>query len=440
MVLVLAPVRESVALVSPCGHGNLGDAAIIDSAIAAVRKRVHGARIVAFTSNPADTASRHGIDAHPILGFSRPYYPVLDRSGAPRQLVTGGGDGGNGASRFAPLAGLRALMAMTAAERAHEKACRAALAGCRVVAVAGGGQLDELWGGPFAQPFALWRWSVMARQVGARFVVLSVGTGKLSSRLSKRLTRSTLSGASYHSFRDEGSRTLAEGQGVSASSPVVPDLAYACPAPRAELSTNPGARARPLVAVSPMAFRDPRVWPDNDPSAYAEHVRTIAAFVGRILAEGLDVRFFATSRADWDAVADVRAALPTTIGKAGAVADMVPLDGVKQLFEFLRMSDLVLACRLHAVLLSHVVSTPVVAVSYERKVATLMRNTGQTPYCVPIETFRIDDAFHTVKFALGERVMLAHAIERRVSAFRAEVEKQYDTVLGEPVAATPRGR
>src|SRR6185503_7207781 len=98
-------------------------------------------------------------------------------------------------------------------------------------------------------------------------------------------------------------------------------------APRAELSTNPGARARPLVAVSPMAFRDPRVWPENDPSAYAEHVRTIAAFVSRILAEGLDVRFFATSRADWDAVADVRAALPTATGKAGAIADVVPLEG-----------------------------------------------------------------------------------------------------------------
>jgi polysaccharide pyruvyl transferase WcaK-like protein len=254
------------------------------------------------------------------------------------------------------------------------------------------------------------------------------------------LTRSALSSASYHSFRDEGSRAMIEGEGGSAPAPVVPDLAYAVPAPRAELSTNPGARERPMIAVSPMAYRDPRVWPDNDPSAYAEHVRTIAAFVSRLLAEGLDVRFFATSRADGDAVADVRAALPTAKGKSGATADVVPVYEVRPLLEFLRVSDLVLACRLHAVLLSHVVSTPVVAVSYERKVATLMRNTGQNPYCVPIETFRIDDAFHTVKLALGGRVTLARAIERRVSAFRAEVEKQYDAVLGAPGAATPAGR
>ena len=51
------------------------------------------------------------------------------------------------------------------------------------------------------------------------------------------------------------------------------------------------------------------------------------------------------------------------------------------------------------VLLSHVVSTPVIAVSYERKVATLMRNTGQNPCCVLIDSSRIDDAFHAVKLA-----------------------------------------
>src|SRR5262249_23206903 len=135
---------------------------------------------------------------------------------------------------------------------------------------------------------------------------------------------------------------------------------------------------------------------------------------------------------------DVQNALTSRTGKGGASAEVVPIEGVKQLLDFLRVSDLVLACRLHAVLLSHVVSTPVVAVSYERKVATLMRDTGQTPYCLPIETFRTDDAFHTITLALGQRASIARSIEQKVSAFRGQVEKQYDEVLGPATAPASR--
>jgi polysaccharide pyruvyl transferase WcaK-like protein len=319
---------------------------------------------------------------------------------------------------------------MTAAELAHERDCRRRLAGCRLVIVAGGGQLDEYWGGPMGHPFALWRWSALAQAVGARFVMLSVGTGKLVSRLGRRLARAALAATDYRSFRDEGSRGLIERAPGAA---VVPDLAYAVPIPSGAPFTG---RPRPLVAVSPICYRDPRNWPEKDAAAYEGHVRMMAAFVARLLAADLDVSLFATDKSDWDTVADVRAALPAVNGAADRL-QVAPTDGVASLLAFLRTVDLVVACRLHAVLLSHVASTPVVALSYERKVATLMRDTGQTAYSVPIQSFRIEDAFHTVERSLRERPTLVHEIDQRVAGFRSQVEAQYDEVLGRAAQMTP---
>jgi polysaccharide pyruvyl transferase WcaK-like protein len=421
-----AAAKPAVALVSPCGYGNLGDAAIFDSVIAAVRKRLGDVAIAAFTMNPDDTVARHGIDTQPILGFSRPFYTVLQRGG---ERV--GSDGRDGPDRLgwapAPLRKLRTFGRMMAAQRVHESASRQRLSACRYVIVAGGGQLDEFWGGALGQPFALWRWSRVARRVGARYLVLSVGTGKLQSRLGKQLARAALAAADYRSFRDEGSRALAERDPDRAA--VVPDLAYAVPLPP---PVGPSARERPLIAVSPMSYRDPRSWPNESPDAYQEHVKTMTAFVHRLLQEGYDVKLFATASSDWATVADVRAALPPTEAAAAGRLEVAETEGVASLLAFLGAADLVVACRLHAVLLSHVVGTPVVAVSYERKVATLMRETGQGLYSVGIENLRIDDAVHTVRLALGERPKLAREIRAHAAAFRQRVEQQYDAVLAPP--------
>src|SRR5690349_3645743 len=94
-----------VALVSPCGWGNFGDAAIVDSVIHAVRTRLPGAPIVALTLNPEDTVARHHVPAFTCSGFSRPNYGV-------RQFGEGVVHDTNGATRRSrsPAAVLRGLV------------------------------------------------------------------------------------------------------------------------------------------------------------------------------------------------------------------------------------------------------------------------------------------------------------------------------------------
>ncbi|HYV96999.1 MAG TPA: hypothetical protein VE967_06070, partial [Gemmatimonadaceae bacterium] len=66
----------SIVLISPCGWGNLGDAAILESVLNAVRARWPQANVSALTLNPGDTMGRHGVPAYPLAAFSLDSYPV----------------------------------------------------------------------------------------------------------------------------------------------------------------------------------------------------------------------------------------------------------------------------------------------------------------------------------------------------------------------------
>src|SRR6185503_16873233 len=299
---IVRPLR--VAFVSPSGLGNLGDAAIIDSFLAGLRRRRPGAEIVGFTLNPADTQVRHGVDAQTCGAFSLPHYTIRraprsaavgapgdasghDGSGGPGAV--GPGPGGDDALGDEPAPRLRQLrravaaipgarqgrraVAMALAELRHQREVAARLAGFDHVVVSGGGQLDEFWGGPFGHPYTLYRFSRAARRAGARFDILSVGTGTLATALGRRFVRRALAASSYRSFRDARSRELAGVAGAAASDPIVPDLAYGLPLSGAA----PPPRARRLIGVAPMCYADPRVWPKPDAARYEHHLASMAA-------------------------------------------------------------------------------------------------------------------------------------------------------------------
>src|SRR5262245_39944415 len=299
---IVRPLR--VAFVSPSGLGNLGDAAIIESFLAGLRRRRPGADIVGFTLNPADTQVRHGVDATTCGAFSLPHYTIRRAPRAPAADDDGDREAPDDAPRAAPrpsrlrraVAALpgarpgRRAVAMAVAELRHRREVAARLAGFDHVVVSGGGQLDEFWGGPFGHPYTLYRFSLAARRAGARFDVLSVGTGTLATRLGRRFIRRALAAASYRSFRDVRSRELAAAAGAQAGDRIVPDLAYGLPV------ATPVAppRARRLIGIAPMCYADPRVWPRPDAALYAHHLQSMAGIAARAVRDGHEVAMFGT--------------------------------------------------------------------------------------------------------------------------------------------------
>jgi polysaccharide pyruvyl transferase WcaK-like protein len=102
---------------------------------------------------------------------------------------------------------------------------------------------------------------------------------------------------------------------------------------------------------------------------------------------------------------------------------------VPQLLELYAEADAVVAARLHGVLLAHVAGTPALALSYERKVRTLMRGMGQDDFCLPIDDLRPEVGHERLRGLLAQRDDIAAAIRRRVEELRTEVESQYDRVF-----------
>jgi polysaccharide pyruvyl transferase WcaK-like protein len=436
---LVRPVR--VAFVSPSGLGNLGDAAIIESFLAGLRRRRPGAEIVGFTLNPADTRVRHGVDATTCGAFSLPHYTIRRAPRATEGEGAGAGDppGDEAPSRLpglrraiAALPGARRgrrALAMAVAELRHRREVAARLAGFDHVVVSGGGQLDEFWGGPFGHPYTLYRFAGAARRAGARLDILSVGTGTLATPLGRRFVRRALETARYRSFRDARSRELAEPAGAEAGDPIVPDLAYGLPV----ASPAPAPRARRRIGVAPMCYADPRVWPKPDAARYAHHLASMAAIAARAVRDGCEVAMFGTDRPDAAPVAECHAiAAGQLTGDERARLQIAPVDGVAPLMALLATFDAVVAARFHGVLLAHVVGCPVLAVSHERKVATLMSELGHDAYCAPIDTLDPAAASAALGQLLARRDALAAQIRELAADYRRRVDAQYDAVFGAP--------
>lgn len=414
--------RPRVLLLSPCGWGNLGDAAILDSAIEAVRVRRPHAVLVGVTLHPRDTRERHGIEAFALRGYSSDGYEIgPDDVRAPSSAETVERPPGalRRLARAVPFARTAWRAAQDArARRLHGRRAAPLLRAGDTLVVAGGGQLDDFWGGPSGHPQALADWTARARTAGARTVVLSVGTGRLGAR-SRALVARALASADYVSFRDEESRALADAR---PDAPVVPDLAYAVPLPPPPARTAAG----PVIGVSPMVYRAPRAWPDADAAAYARHLDALAAVVARLAARGAAVRLFQTGGADTRAVADLLARLAPA-DRARVEAPVV--DGVAALLTLFASLDAAVSARLHGVLLAHVAGRPCVALAHERKVRTLMREAGREADCRPIEGFDPVEAADRA-LALAAAPAEAEALAADAARRRARVEDQYDAVFG----------
>jgi polysaccharide pyruvyl transferase WcaK-like protein len=318
---------------------------------------------------------------------------------------------------------------MAVAELRHRREVAARLAGFDHVVVSGGGQLDEFWGGPFGHPYTLYRFAGAARRAGARLDILSVGTGTLATPLGRRFVRRALEAARYRSFRDARSRELAQPAGAQAGDPIVPDLAYGLPL----ASPAPAPRARRRIGVAPMCYADPRVWPKPDAARYAHHLASMAAIAARAVRDGHEVAMFGTDRPDAAPVAECHAiAAGQLTGDERARLQIAPVDGVAPLMALLATFDAVVAARFHGVLLAHVVGCPVLAVSHERKVATLMTELGHDAYCAPIDGLDLAAAGAALAELVARRDALAAQIRAVAADYRRRVDAQYDAVFGAP--------
>jgi polysaccharide pyruvyl transferase WcaK-like protein len=440
------PLR--IALLSPYSGVNLGDAATQDAIIRGVRRRLPEARFSGITANCQNYAERHGAGAFP-----------LDRRSA---ASSGGGtshagDGGSHdpwrpAAAQAILKRVPVLGKLGAVCRLGQTGWtegRHAARACRflrthdLLVVAGGGQLNDEWGGAARMPATLLKWALVARVVRVPYVLASVGASAGNGRVSAALFATALRMATYRSYRDAQSASIATRWLRTASGdPVVPDLAFSLDPQEGIPPTAAGARGqgRRIVAISPIACARPGGgWSYEDPAVYHRYLREMGRMVTTLLARGDFLVLVTSARSDAAVIPDLlaqvegpaRAQVPHQVW-APAIACWQDL--VAHLFA----ADLVIASRLHSAILAFVCRKPTVAISCDPKVDRVMEDLGQAEYRLAVREFTAEGTLTAVDRLAARGAAIQAEIAEYLGRAQAPLAEQFDRLAALAVSGACR--
>lgn len=425
--------RRRLGLVSPWAGGNLGNSAILSAVMLNLSARMRDVEFVGITLNPEQTRHRYGIDSFPLSASCGTQYVRLSTG----DYEVRGRQTWKGARikqwlKRVPIIGsiLNIVRAWTR-EIAHIAAAAHVVQRLDGVIIPGGGALDEFWGGPWAHPWNLLKWSVLGRIYRVPIFFISVGKCCLQRRASRLFVSIALKLASYRSYRDPDSKTAVQILINAPNDPVFPDLAFSYPSPGLNARECVDRRNEELIiGISPIAYCDPRVWPIRDERRYLAYLYKLAEIVKWLLSHGYRLLLFATDSPDLEVIQDLLRM--ADISKNSAAIQMLPgpvEQNVDHHLEAVGKADLIVASRLHGVILSHLAGVPVLALSYDAKVDVQMRITDQQDYCMSINALELPafiERFEALKAAQSREAARLRSI---ASVFRQQLDSQYDRIL-----------
>jgi len=236
---------------------------------------------------------------------------------------------------------------------------------------------------------------ILAWMRGIRVAWWSVGIGPLEPGVRKRLASWLLSSSDFVSVRDEYShRTAAEM--VTTSVRLAPDLAHAIQDSVAEEKIRPAT-----VAVSVVPYKKTGMWFEESDEQYSNYCDKMATLINGLLDARPDihVRLFPISlHQDSVAMSDIMAL--GKFGDDGRIDDYCP-DSVQALVTELSRAEVVIATRLHSVVLATLAGVPSITIAYQPKVASYANELQLGLPCLNIEDFGSDEVVDAVIAVLG---------------------------------------
>jgi polysaccharide pyruvyl transferase WcaK-like protein len=422
-----------VALLTPYTGGNFGDAAIQDAMISNLRLRLPTAQFSGISLNSENYLQRHGSRAFPLCAFGNSFYGMAGTGKGASQSDPGRTTGpagfiGSLKAALRRIPGARWLIKLTKprlnsllSESRHFRAGYRFLRSHDIVIVCGGGQLDEEWGGAWGHPFALFKWAVISKFARVPFLLASVGAGKTTSKTTHFFLSSALRLARYRSYRDRNSRDIAAGLfSPAAEDSVVPDLAFSLPP--GEIPSPAGLRAlakgRTIVAISPIVYAKPGLWPTSDGELYNRYLDQLTGAISKLLKRNNFLVFVWSSRGDEPVVPELLARLDAESKELLAQQSYISkLANWKDLLAVLQDADFLIASRLHSTILGFLVGVPLIAISFDPKVDWAMRDLGQSDFLLQIGQFKasgVIEALACLELRKDEAV-------RQLAAYREQV-------------------
>jgi polysaccharide pyruvyl transferase WcaK-like protein len=408
------------------GTANWGNECTLQAVVQYVRKSVPEAELLCLCSRPADTATRHGLQAFPI-----------NRS--------------RSAEHAGPMPARRRSLAERVVGRLTREVQEWSTAltvskGLDVLMMTGTGMLTDSSEGPFGLPYDMFRWSLAARVRGGHVRFASVGVEPIDHPLTKLFIGAALRLADYRSYRDRESLDHLVRMGLAPSEDAVyPDLAFSLPerlvaaVPSATDKDRPHADGSPAgspadspaypkrtVAVGLYDFKGRGLAGPTELAAYRNYLDKVCAFTRWLLEHDYDVRVVLGDLTYDEAVLDdFRVAM-------GPLADRIqtrPARSVDEVLEQLSGVEFVVASRFHTVLLSLLLGKLVVSISYNEKNDVLLRQMGLGEFCQAIADFEVSKVIAQFVDLQAREGQLRPAIAGKIASYREALKRQYDLLL-----------
>jgi polysaccharide pyruvyl transferase CsaB len=374
--------RRSVLIAGYYGHRNLGDEAILRIMLEELRRASPQLDVTVVSSAPAETTATHNVNT------------------------------------------------------VHERDVPAILEvarGCDLIIVGGGGLFHDYQGVQEPTLLSRWHWGLtyyaafplFATLFRKRLFIAAAGVGPLQSDAGRRYTRLVFERADVATVRDVASRDVLAGLGVdTARVEVTADPAWMLHVPdRAEglarlarLGLPHGSR---VVAVGM------RHWALG---VEADWHKEVAAALDALVESRYAVPVFLPFQSEEDgapsdlAVARrIRALMRHGAGAVVAPPDLAPED-VQGL---IAGADLMLAMRMHAVILAGNAALPTVALAYDPKVVTAMKQVGQGARVIDLRQATAAAILEQLERAVDHREQITAEIRQARASLRSAASRTW---------------
>jgi polysaccharide pyruvyl transferase WcaK-like protein len=164
---------------------------------------------------------------------------------------------------------------------------------------------------------------------------------------------------------------------------------------------------------------------------YRHYIEKISHFVAYLVEREYEVRILIGDiRYDTPVREDLRASL-MAMGIAYSESGITDesISSVKNLFEQIESTDIVVATRFHNVLISLILNKPVISISYNEKNDSVMAETGLAEHCLRIADFEVSQLIEILKGVEKEAERIRERIRKRTVGYRNALEDQYQKIF-----------
>lgn len=341
-----------IGIVGNYGNDNNGDEAILLSIIEQLLSTfsIKSKDITVFSNNPAQTAERYGVDSYPL------YYK-----------------NGNAVKTFIKTYKLN----------------KKYVASFDLLVIGGGGILMDLYKreAPLYGSYAM-----MAKHSGTSYVVYGCGAGPLNTSLGKWFINYMCKHADSVSVRDPQSKQLLESIGVKKSVTVIGDPAFTL-----KREGKVHAVVPRKIGVTAVPYYNANYWPEGNEEKYDAYISSMARNLDNLSAEReVEITFFATKYPQDAAVTkDILAKMTSKDNVLIIDRNLPPQD----ILDITKEQDIVIGTRLHSLILATDTQTPIIAVSYHKKVNDFMQLANLGEYCFSMDAVEHDETLFAGAFS-----------------------------------------